>query len=164
MEDFINRFYNAFRKNGWTITRQNICPCSLPKCVSDRYSSIPAEWVTFVSSFSACVRSDEMAWFLCIEDFSKQGDAIFRWNEFERMSLQVAIEQNDAEWQRSITEFWDNHLPICLSVADGYEYHAIRISDGFIVHGTEPEFEETMDVAPSFVQFIEMVGTGEYIL
>jgi len=80
------------------------------------------------------------------------------------MSLQIAADDDDTEWQNSIVKFWDNHLPIYLSVASGYEYYAIRMSDGFVVHGIEPEFEETTDVAPSFARFIEMICTGEYIL
>lgn len=164
MEDLINRFYATLSKNGWTILRQNICPCSLPECISGRYNSIPTEWVKFLSSFSTCVNSDETAWLLCIDDFNRQEENIFRWNEFELMSLQMAPDDNDAKWHSSIVKFWDNHLPIYLSVAGEYKYYAIRMSDGFIVHGIEPEFEETTDAAPSFVRFIEMVCAGECIL
>lgn len=164
MEDVINRVYDALSKNGWTVFRQNVHPCRLPECISRRYNNPPAEWVEFLNRICICVNPDETAWFLCIDDFNKQGDDTFRWNEFELMSLQAAIDDDNAEWQNSIVKFWDNHLPIYLSVAGEYEYYAIRISDGFIVHGVEPEFEETTNVAPSFARFMEMICVGEHIL
>lgn len=49
------------------------------------------------------------------------------------------------------------------SVAGGYEYYAIRMSDGVIVHGAEPEFEETTDAAPSFARFMEMICAGDIL-
>lgn len=164
MEALISRFYDALRKRGWTVSRQDASSSKLPACISGRYHRIPAEWVKFLDSFSVCVSPDETAWFLCIDDFIRQGDDIFRWNEFELMSLQAAIDDNDAEWQRSIVRFWDGHLPVCLSVAGGYAYYAVRMSDGAVVHGAEPEFEETSVIAPSFDRFIEMVCAGECIL
>ena len=164
MQDAINRVYDALNKNGWTILRQNIYPYSLPECINSRYNNLPAEWVEFLNSISVCVSPDETVCFLCMNDFSRHDDDAFRWNEFELISLQAAIEENNAEWQSSIVKFWDNHLPICLSVAGEYEYYAIRMSDGFIVHGSEPEFEETTDVAPSFARFMEMICAGECIL
>ena len=118
----------------------------------------------FLNSASACVSPDETAWFLCMEDFNRQGDDVFRWNEFELLSLQTAMDENDTEWQNAIKKFWDNHLPVYLSVKGGYEYYAIRISDGFIVHGYEPEFEEATVAASSFGKFMEMICAGECIL
>ena len=163
MRDVINRVYDTLSKNGWTISRQNISLYRLHECISGRYNSPPAEWVEFLNSISVCVNPDETAWFLCTNDFNEQGDDAFRWNEFELMSLQAAIDDSDAEWQSAIVKFWDNHLPIYLSVAGGYEYYAIRMSDGVIVHGAEPEFEETTDAAPSFAKFMEMICTGDIL-
>lgn len=164
MEDLINRIYDALRKKGWTISRRNVSPCSLPACISNRYSNIPDEWVMFINSFSDCVSPDKTVWFLCADDFVRQGDDVFRWNEFELMSLQAAVDENDAEWKSAVVRFWDGHLPICLSVASGYEYYAIRMLDGVIVHGAEPEFEETTETAPSFARFAEMVCVGACVL
>lgn len=164
MQDRINRIYDALRENRWTISRQNRHPGHLPECISVRYNSLPAEWVEFLNSIAVCVNPDATAWFLCMNDFDEQGDDAFRWNEFELMSLNAAIDYGDTEWQTSIVKFWDNHLPIYLSVAGEYEYYAIRMSDGVIVKGFEPEFEETIDTAPSFARFIEMICAGECIL
>ena len=164
MQDTMDRVYDTLTQNGWTISKQDIYSHNLPECVSSRYYSLPEEWVEFLNSIRVCVNPDETAWFLCMDDFSEQSDNAFSWNEFELMSLQAAIENSDTEWQSSIVKFWDNHLPICLSVAGEYEYYAIRMSDGFIVHGSEPEFEETTDVAPSFARFMEMICAGECLL
>lgn len=164
MENMINRFYNLMRKNGWTILRQDSQRHSLPESISKRYNNLPSEWVKFLNSISVCIKQNETAWFLCLDDFNKQDDNNFKWNEFEIMSLQAAVENNDTEWQNAIVDFWNKHLPIYLSVNGDYSYYAIRISDGFIVQGTEPEFEETTDIAPSFVRFIEMIYTGELII
>lgn len=164
MEDVINRLYDTLSKNGWTMVRQSIYPYILPECISSRYSDPPSEWVEFLNSICSCVNSNETVWFLCMNDFNRRGEDAFRWNEFGQISLQAAVEENDTEWQGAIVEFWDNHLPVCLSVAGEYEYYAIRMSDGVIVHGTEPEFEETTDVAPSFARFMEMICKGECVL
>lgn len=164
VENVINDLFDTLSNNGWTVSRQNIYPYRLPECVSGRYNDLPAEWVEFFNSVSTCVSPDETAWFLCMDDFNRQGDDVFRWNEFELLSLQAAMDENDTEWQNTIKKFWDNHLPVCLSVKGGYEYYAIRISDGFIVRGHEPEFEETRDVASSFGKFMEMICAGECIV
>lgn len=164
MQDAINHLYDTLSKNGWTILRQSFYPYSLPECISSRYNNPPAEWMEFLNSICVCVNPDETVWFLCMNDFNRHGDDAFRWNEFEIISLQAAIDENDAERQSAIVKFWDNHLPVCLSVAGEYEYYAIRMSDGVIVHGSEPEFEETTDVAPSFARFMEMICAGDCIL
>ena len=69
----------------------------------------------------------------------------------EVLSLKCA--EGDAEWTNKITDFWNNHLPIFLSVKDGYAYYAISMKDGSIVQGTEPEFEECTPVTSSFADF-----------
>ncbi len=160
MENVMNRVYDTLHKNGWTVVKQDLRPERLPECIASRYHTLPAEWVEFLNSISLCVNPDETAWFLCMNDFTKQDDNAFRWNEFELMSLRAAMDENDAEWQNAIVKFWDNHLPVYLSVARGYEYYAIRMSDGAVVHGAEPEFEETTFTAPSFARFAEMICEG----
>lgn len=164
MKDVINHLYDTLGKNGWTLLRQSIYPHILPECINTRYRNPPSEWVEFINSIAECVNPSETVWFLCMNDYNRECDDGFRWNEFEHISSQAATEENDAEWQSSIVKFWDSHLPVCVSVAAGYEYYAIRMSDGVIVHGIEPEFEETKVVAPSFARFLEMVCAGECIL
>jgi len=51
-----------------------------------------------------------------------------------------------------------------MSVGGDYQYFAIQLDSGHIVQGWEPEFEDTMYVAESFVEFIEKLVTGEVLL
>lgn len=75
------------------------------------------------------------------------------------MSLDAA--EGDSSWIAEIKSFWNDHLPICLSLKDGYSYYALCLKDGTIVTGEEPEFEETTQVAPSFRDFLQMLCNGE---
>lgn len=164
MENLVTRVCTALRRQGWTVSGEDAAPRQLPLCVSGRYHNPPAEWVEFLNCVRSCVSPGETTWFLCLGDFERQDEDSFRWNEWELISLQAAIDDQDTEWQSSIKTFWDNHLPICLSVKGGYGYYAIRLSDGVVVHGTEPEFEETREAAPSFGQFLEMICNGALVL
>lgn len=60
------------------------------------------------------MNSDQTTWFLCIDDFNMQTNKVFQWNEWELISLESA--KNDKEWKNEIKEFWNNHLPIVMSV------------------------------------------------
>ncbi|HAA6491845.1 TPA_asm: hypothetical protein GGA09_01575 [Listeria monocytogenes] len=48
-----------------------------------------------------------------------------------------------------------------MSVGGGYEYYAISLIDGNVVHGSEPEFEESLVVADSFADFLLKIVAGE---
>ena len=161
---------------GWSIEKNSTNICNLPESVQKRYhipqemlsakgsvsrENVLAEYIEFLADTWACVNPDETVWMLCMEDFSQEIEHAFSWNEFEMLSLQAAVDAKDEEWQKDIKAFWDNHLPICLSVRDGYSYYAIRIEDGHVVCGSSPEFEETTDIADSFYRFAEMVSGGE---
>jgi len=157
MKKTIDLFYDVFTQKGWTIRRRYREICDFPECIKKRYSNIPIEYIDFLCHIDTCINSDETIWFLGIDDFQKQDEDAFRWNEFEMISLQSAIDDNDIKWQNEIKCFWDNHLPICISIDGEYEYYAIRMNDGVVVHGIEPEFEETTEIAISFKRFIEML-------
>ena len=58
-------------------------------------------------------------------------------------------------------EYWDKHLPIVMSVEDGYAYYAINTDTGTVVEGRGPEFEEPSVVAESFEAFINKMIAGE---
>ncbi|HAA2888145.1 TPA_asm: hypothetical protein GEK33_04280 [Listeria monocytogenes] len=51
-----------------------------------------------------------------------------------------------------------------MSVGGCYEYYAITLNDGSVVHGSEPEFEESLVVADSFVDFLLKIEIGKIIL
>ena len=60
-----------------------------------------------------------------------------------------------------IRRFWDLHLPIVMSVADGrYSYHALAAADGAVVSGGEPEFEACERTAGSLREFAEKFAEG----
>lgn len=141
----------------WSISHKEHPSFKLPEEIQDRYKSFPSDWVMFISNYQSVVNSNETSWFLCSSDYEMQDEDSFRWNEWELISLQAAIDDNDVAWQDSIRKFWDKHLPILLSVADGYDYYAIRISDGVIVKGSEPEFEDCSEVAKSFHDLLEKI-------
>lgn len=148
----------------WSISHKEQPNFELPQEVMDRYKSFPGEWIEFVTNYQSATNSNETSWLLCSNDYMIQDEDAFRWNEWELLSLQAAADENDAVWKDSIQKFWDEHLPIILSVADGYEYYAIRISDGFIVNGYEPEFEDCSEIANSFMQLLEKIINDEIVL
>jgi hypothetical protein len=127
-----------------------------PEHIRKRYKCIPREYIEFVESLMECTNTTNTQWFLSLDDFAGTSGYAFAWDEWERMSLESAEE--DPELIRSIREFWDAHLPIHFDVSDGYAYHAIRLSDGVVVAGREPEFEETEEVASSFLDFLAAVN------
>ncbi|HAB0062340.1 TPA_asm: SMI1/KNR4 family protein, partial [Listeria monocytogenes] len=45
-----------------------------------------------------------------------------------------------------------------------YEYYAIHLTNGNIVHGSEPEFEESSIVAESFADFLLKIVAGEMVI
>lgn len=81
------------------------------------------------------------------------------YNDFEKMSLEAA--GDDEAWSEEIKAFWDNTFPIILSVGGDYQYFAIKLDSGEVVQGWEPEFEDPLVVAESFVDFLEKLVEGE---
>ncbi len=120
---------------------------NLPECIN-RYGNIPTEYTRFLSGIRSCTNSDETVWMLGTEDFG----------------MQAAADAEDKEWETRIKDFWNHHLPFCLSVKGGYSYYAIRMEDGIVVRGAEPEFEDTTETAASFREFMEMVCRKEISL
>lgn len=155
----IEAFETYMKENGWNIERREQQDKYLPETITNRYRNIPKQWLEFISSIKYMISSDEAMWFLCAEDFVTQSDGAFQWNEWEMISLGSA--EGDTEWQKKIKEFWNNHLPIVMSVKGCYSYYAITMNDGSIVHGSEPEFEECEIVAASFTDFMEEIIKGE---
>ena len=101
----------------------------------------------------------DTTWFNRIADFNETNDENdFKWNEFEILSLDAF--DGDVENQQVVKNFWNQHVPIILSVKNGYAYFALHVSEenfGKIYYGQEPEFEETELVSDSFSAFIEAI-------
>jgi len=151
----VDVFLTYMKEKEWDVRLNEAQGNSLPEVVKSRYANVPEQWQEFVQKVRCMVSVDETTWFLGAEDFELQGDKAFRWNEWELMSLEWA--EGDTEWEKEIKNFWDGHLPIVMSVRNGYSYYAICMKDGSVVRGSEPEFEECEVVADSFMNFVDKI-------
>jgi hypothetical protein len=126
----------------------------LPNQLVERYDSLPADYVSFLLSIDRCVHPAADVWFLGLEDFSVP--SAYSWDEFEQQSLAAA--EGDESWQQEIRSYWDNVVPVALSVRTGYSYLGLRLEghgSGIVVLGREPEFEESLVISPTFQQLCE---------
>jgi len=156
----IRRFLDSLRAQGWEVKTGPNPP--LPEAVTGRYRELPDLWLQFIETVCTLAGGDEKVWFLCAEDYDTHIDHAWQWNEWERLSLESA--EGDESWTDEIKAFWDDHLPIVLSLRDGYAYYAISMADGAVVYGAEPEFEACRQVAGSFMEFIGKVTDGTITL
>lgn len=146
---------NQLRHQGWTVEEQPGHQFRLPAAVAARYPRLPDALVGFLSGLTHCVDRSETTWFLCQGDYDGSNDVAYRWDEWERCSLDAA--NGDARLMSRIRAFWDIHFPFLFSVQAGYAYHAVCTAGdrfGQVVAGREPEFEEVSVVADSFECFI----------
>lgn len=153
MKDFIE----WLKENNWNFQLKEDS-LSLPVEIIKRYKNIPKEYLEFIQTFKECVSEDDTIWFLCEDDY-RNLSSDFKWNEFELIGLEAAKEDGDKEWESEIEKWWDGHLPIILSVRDGYAFYAIDMESdaGTIVYGREPEFEETEKVADNLQDFLRLI-------
>lgn len=94
----------------------------------NRYPTIPIEYLKFLASFSLLTNLSDTTWFNSISDFNETNtESDFKWNEFERMSLESSEDFPDVK--KKVIEFWNHHLPIILSVKNGYSFFAINVSE-----------------------------------
>jgi hypothetical protein len=154
----MSEFLATLGESSWRIE----APASgaeIPAHVIARYGTLPAELVAFISSFSSCTSPSEKAWFVSVSDLAQ--DEPFRFNEYEIMSLAAA--GSDAGWTATIREFWRMHFPLLLSLSGSYQYFAVSLAgatQGSVVYGSEPEFEECSVVAPSLAEFLAMFAAA----
>ena len=142
-------------ENGWDITKKSGLQLNLDSSIIARYKEIPNEYLEFLSVVEQCVTPNEMTWFICENEFNNGSETEFKWNEYELLSLEAAMD--DAVWKSEITTWWDNHLPIVMSVDGGYSFYAIDLSNGAIVRGYEPEFEEVDKIADNLEEFLGLI-------
>ncbi|MDE7230122.1 MAG: SMI1/KNR4 family protein [Oscillospiraceae bacterium] len=162
MNELSERFFKWAEDNGWNVESSDE-KHELPKKITERYRFIPSDWIDFVQCFKLISNGADNIWFQLPGDFEDRADDEgFRWNEFELISLEAA--SDDKEWQNEIRGFWDNYLPVVMSVAGDYHYYAIGIRTGEIFEGWEPEFDDIEIVAPSFSDFIELIISGRITL
>ncbi|OYD61061.1 hypothetical protein [Rhodococcus sp. OK302] len=123
-----------------------------------RYEAITPDFLTWWTSFARLSSADETVWFLSASDYVGADGDVFAWNEFELISLDAA---ETAEEASAVVRFWDRHLPILLSVRNGYSFLALVTAGagaGSVVHGEEPEFEESVPFTASFGHLLETLA------
>lgn len=147
-------------KKGWKVEMRQE-PANLPSTVLERYNPIPKEWISFISKVKFCISDSGTVWLLSAEDYLPKDNTEWRYNEFELISLDAA--SDDRESENRIRAFWNQHLPIVMSVGEEYEYYAIDIQNGTIVCGNEPEFEEIKVVAASFAEFLQKIAEEKIV-
>ncbi|QTH42794.1 SMI1/KNR4 family protein [Cohnella sp. LGH] len=155
MNKTVAEFMSWADENGWDLTRKSEPQLHLHSNITSRYKEIPNEYLEFLSMVEKCVTPNETTWFICEDEFNNSSDNEFKWNEFELLSIEAAMD--DDRWKSEITAWWDNHLPIVMSVEGGYFFYAIDLTNGAIVRGYEPEFEEVEKAADTFTEFLELM-------
>src|SRR5262249_18478895 len=121
---------------GWKVKRL-ARSCALPRAIIERYAWLPREILDLVSAIDVAHSADERAWVLSASDTCGTSASAFAWNEWERLSLAAA--GDDDSWKHEITSFWDGNFPLVMSVRSGYAYFAIERSEHAVVVGEEPE-------------------------
>lgn len=152
----------ALKNIGFVVT-ERLERKELSSDLQNRYSELPADYQEFLQRFQTITNESDNVWFNSIEDFNGESDSGFRWNEFELMGLEALAD--DKESCDMIRLFWDSHIPILMSVKDGYQYLCIDLSPenyGKIYYGVGPEFEDSAEfVCDSFNHLLEMLSSNE---
>lgn len=153
----MDEFMTWALENGWDVTRKSEIQLNLDSSIMARYKEIPPEYMDFLRVVERCISPNEMTWFIGEDEFNNHSESEFKWNEFELLSLEAAAD--DPKWQSEINSWWDNYLPIVMSVDGGYSYYAIDLTHdkGAIVRGSEPEFEEVEKAANDLEHFFELI-------
>lgn len=94
---------------GWTIKKSTV---NQNHIITDKYETIPKEYLFFIETFSTFAKGNEMGWFLSNSDFNEDDSNSFKWNDFYKMSLEWSDESDYA----SIHSFGNNHIPIYMGV------------------------------------------------
>ena len=156
----VDKFIAFLEEKGWNISRNENSTDISSNEILMKYSNLHSEFVELIERYKIISSADDTTWFLCSNDYKSESEDAFKWNEFENMSLEVA--EGDAEWHHKIEEWWQDKLPIIMSVGSGYSYYAIDTGNGGkIINGYEPEFEETDVVAEDFGDFMDLVINGQ---
>src|SRR5690606_14203666 len=110
MKNNIEKFINWAREEKWNIIEQSKTDLNLDKEIVTRYKEFPPEYKLFLKMVKQCITPNDKTWFVCESEYNNESETEFRWNEFERLSLEAA--ENDGNWKSDIIKWWDNYLPI----------------------------------------------------
>src|SRR5689334_15008928 len=108
MVDLIRRFSEWAASHGWECRLRSTVVQYLPRSITDRYTRLPTDYLSFVGWVELVVASDDKAWFNCCEDYERETG--FRWNQLELVSLKAAQDQADYQWLSRVKSFWAKHL------------------------------------------------------
>ncbi len=152
-----DHFVERLKHHGWDVRiLEEALP--IPADVKQRFPWLAPDVQSFLENIERAVSPDAKAWFVSTREMIGQSDSAFSWDEWERQSLYAA--GADEALRARIREFWDSHFPVMLSVKSDYAYFAIEKDTLRVVHGEEPEYEETSVIADSFSEFLESVASG----
>ncbi|MCR5607530.1 MAG: SMI1/KNR4 family protein [Lachnospiraceae bacterium] len=157
-------FIDYLVKNGWKFTIEYNESVMLNNDFVHKKKLENLSYYLFIKKYKELYNNDATIWFNCIDDYNENTESAFAWNEFELLSLENAL---DNEQHNTIKEWWKKIIPIIISVKDGYyKYYAISIGDNFgkVIMGHEPEFEEVDVIAENFEDFIEKVTKNIIII
>ena len=146
------RFLDHLAAQGWTLRRTASEPTPAAAPPGDRHG-----YGAFLATFTELHNADQTRWFLSAADHDGTADSAFAWHTLRDISLEAAL---DEAGRQAVLDFWRRHTLIDMSVAGEYEFLAIEGDSGRIVHGIEPEFEDTREVAPSLAALFEDMMAG----
>jgi len=151
-------------RRGWDVRRNDGVGPLLPPELTSRYPGVPSSLPALLASVELCARGDGQSWFFTAADYRGSSTSAFAWDEVEWMSRDAA--RGDEAALREISRFWDAHLPFMLATHSDYDFLAVRLADGAVVHGYGPEWEEVTVVASTFDDFLDrlrrhLAGTPE---
>jgi hypothetical protein len=153
MSDALREVFTAALSAGWDLQlREESEAVEVPPHIRARYATLPRVYVEFLHRVERCISPDRQTWLLTVADFDGSSGSAFKWNEFELMSLEAT-----AKYPRiaaSVALFWSGHIPVMMSVRAGYEVYSIRLVDGCVVNGVEPDFEDALVAFPDFVSLL----------
>ena len=156
MDERLSAAISGLMALGWRIDVQERPDWSLPEAITQRYGRVPAQLEEFLTFVQRCVSSSDTAWLLCLGNYAGTSGCAFAWNAFETMGLEDSVD--GLELLAENEPYWSAHLTVGQAVGSHYTYLALRLNDGAVVFGEEPEFEQSTVVAGSFYELLEMLS------
>jgi hypothetical protein len=148
----------ALEQAGWQIIRSEK-RLTLPLNIQSRYDWVPSSHRGLIEEVELAHSPDDAAWLVTAADLAGTSGTTFRWNEWEKQSLRAARE--DESWRRHITQFWDAHFPVIMTLRSGYAYFALERVSLNIVYGCEPEFEAVISIASSTPELLRLLAVRD---
>jgi len=158
MSQGLREHLDALERVGWKVIRREK-KASLPDAILERYGWVARGALDLVCEIEVAESADQKAWILSAGDYSGTSGSAFAWNEWELLSLNAA--EDDEDWKAQISEFWDEHFPLFMSVKSGYAYFAIERQGGAVVVGEEPDFGEASPLAASVAELLQMIAARD---